>query len=263
MRKPTYAEAYMYKNILWLSVAVFAFIPFLNNFLLQFLYLYTEGDIAYGVLGTVISGVKSVLSVLSVYIGLGVLTVSVINFGKNAVGVIRLAFISHAVTFLSSVVTCMLYSYVTYGYAVSEDVLMQILLLTVDAVVNLAVCLAIYVALRLISKKRQTVLNVPPLKGRYTDISHPLVFSDVIAVAIHFGVQLLTVLYNMITAFVDPSIGPPVNASDVIYWVLQYLSVIALAALALVAVEAVFLLSEHYVRSGERKRRAVSFQSEI
>ena len=84
MRKPTYAEAYMYKNFLWLAVAVFAFIPFLNNFLLQFLYLYTEGDIAYGSLGVLISSVKSVLSVSSVYIGLGVLITAVINFGKNS-----------------------------------------------------------------------------------------------------------------------------------------------------------------------------------
>ncbi len=255
MRKPTFAEAYMYKNFLWLAIGAFAFVPFLNNFLLQFLYLYTEGDIAYGSLGTFITAAKSVLSLASVYVGLGVFITAVINFGKNAVGIIRLAFLSHLISFLSALLTCVLYSYVSYGYFISGDVLLQIIMLTIDAAVNLAVYIAIYVILLNITKRKETLLNTPPVKGRCTDISHPLVLSAVISILIYSGAQLLVTLFNMITAFADPSIGPPVNTADVMYWVLQYLSVLAYAAIGLIIVELIFLLSEHYVKSGKRKNR--------
>lgn len=246
----------MYKNLLWLAVGVFAFVPLMNDFLLQFLYLYTEGDIAYGNLGAFISVIKSVLSFVSVYVGLGVLTVTVINFGKNAVGVIRLAFISHGVTFLASFLTCGLYSYVSYGYFFTDDVLMQTLMLIIDAAVNLIAYLFIYLALIKITASKETLLNTPSVKGRYTDIKHPLVFAAVIAVGIHSGARLLTVLYSMIIAFTDPSIGPPVNTADIMYWVLQYLSVFAFAAVGVVICELIFLLSEHYVKMGKRKRNA-------
>ena len=256
MRKPTFAEAYMYKNFLWLSVGVFAFIPFLNNFILQYLYLYTEGDIAYGSLGIFISTVKSVLSLASVYVGLGVFITAVINFGKNAVGIIRLAFLSHAVTFLSSVLTCILYSYVSYGYAITGDVILQITLLLIDGAVNLAVYVAVYLFLLYTVKRKETVLNTPSVKQRYTDLSHPLVLSAVISISIHAGAQLIVALVNMIVTFNDPSIGPPVSTDDVLYWVMQYLSVLAFAAVGLIVITLIFLLSEHYLKSGKRKKRA-------
>lgn len=254
MRKPTYAEAYMYKNFLWLAVAVFAFIPFLNNFLLQFLQLYTEGDIAYGSLGTFLSALKSFLSVASVYIGFGVLVTAVINFGKNAVGIIRLAFLSHLITFLSATATCLLYAYVSYGHILTDSVLMQVTMLIIDAAVNLTVYFIIYSVLITVAKKKDTVLNTPSIKGRFTDTRHPLILSSVISISVHFGVQLLTVLVNMITAFIDPSIGPPVNAADILYWVLQYLSVIVLAAVGLIVIILIIFLSEHYLKSGRRKK---------
>ena len=254
MRKPTFAEAYMYKNLFWIAVGVFAFVPFLNDFLFQFLYLYTEGDIAYGNLGAFISTVKSFLSFVSVYIGLGVLAVTVINFGKNAVGVIRLAFITHGVTFLSSFLTCGLYSYVSYGYFLTDDVLMQTLMLIIDGAVNLIAYLLIYLMLIKITVSRETVLNTPTVKGRYTDLKHPLVLASVISIAIHSGARLLTVIYSMITAFNDPSIGPPVNAADIMYWVLQYLSVFAFMAIGTVIAELIILLSEHYLKMGKRKK---------
>ena len=246
----------MYKNLFWLAVGVFTFVPVLNDFLLQFLYLYTEGDIAYGSLGAFISVTKSLLSFAAVYLGIGVLVTTVINFGKNATGVIRLAFISHAVSFLSGFLTCGLYSYVAYGYFLTSDVLMQTVMLIIDAAVNLVAYLAIYLVLIKITSDKETVLNTPSVKGRYTDIKHPLVFSALISVAIHSGARLITVLYNMITAFNDPSIGPPVNTADVMYWVLQYLSVLAFAVAGILIIEIVFLLSEHYVRNGKRKKNA-------
>lgn len=257
MRKPTFAEAYMYKNFLWLAIGAFAFIPFLNNLILQFLYLYTEGDIAYGSLGIFLSAVKSVLSAASVYIGLGVLIVSVINFGKNAVGIIRLAFLSHVIAFVSAAITCTLYSNISYGYLFTGDVLIQIIMLAVDTAVNLAVYLAIYIVLIKITKKKETVLSTPSIKGRYTDIHHPIVLATVISVSVHLFAQLLTVLYSMISAFTDPSIGPPVNSSDILYWILQYLSAVAFDALGLVIIILVAFLSEHYIKSGKKKKSGV------
>ena len=246
----------MYKNLLWLAVGVFAFIPFLNNFIFQYLYLYTEGDIAYGSLGTFITAVKSVLSLVSVYVGFGVFITAVINFGKNAVGIIRLAFLSHGITFLSSALTCIIYSYVSYGYVLTGDVILQITLLLIDGAVNLAVYLLAYIFLLNIVKKKETVLNTPSVKQRYTDLTHPLVLSAVITVSINAFAQLSVTLINMITAFNDPSIGPPVSTDDVLYWILQYLSVFAIAALGLILISLIFLLSEHYLKSGKRKKRA-------
>ncbi len=245
----------MYKNLLWLAIGTFAFVPFLNDFLLQFLYLYTEGDIAYGSLGTFITVAKNILSLTSVYIGFGIFITAVINFGENAVGIIKLAFLSHVISFLSATLTCVLYSYVSYGHGITSDVLLQIIMLAIDAAVNHTVYIIIHIVLIKITKNKETVLNTPPIKGRYTDARHPLVLSAVISISIHSGVHLLTTLFNMISAFNDPSIGPPVNTADVMYWVLQYLSVLAFAAIGLIIIELTFLLSEHYVKSGKRKKR--------
>ncbi len=253
MRKPTYSEKYMYKNLLWLSVAIFAFFPFLTTFLLQFLYLNTYTDAAYGSLGIFISVITSILSFLSVYMGLGILTVTVINFGKNAVGIIRLAFLSHLISFLSGFLTCTVYEYVSSGFFITDTVLMEILMLAIDAVANLLVYIIVYIILIRITEKRKTVLNTPPLKKRYTDIRHPLIFAAVISVAVHSGIQFLMVIYDMITAINDPSIGPPINTSDVIYWILEYLSVFVIAALGMVVIELIFLLSEYYIKSGRNK----------
>lgn len=251
MRKPTYAEAYMYKNLLWLAVGAFAFVPFLNNFILQFVYLFTYGDIAYTGLSTFISVFQSVIGALSVYTGLGVLCVCVINFGKNAKGVIRLAFLTHLISFLSSVLTCSLYSFVSFGYFFTDNVLFQSFLLLADAAASALVYLAIYLFILKISKKYDTVLNVPSISGRYTDLKHPTVLSVFVSGIIYSGVQLLIVIYNMITDFTDPSIGPPMNASDVIFWVIEYLSVIVSLAIGLLIMGLTVRLSLHYLKKGK------------
>ena len=38
----------MYKNLFWLAVGVFLFVPFLDKLVLQVVQFYVEGDIAYG-----------------------------------------------------------------------------------------------------------------------------------------------------------------------------------------------------------------------
>ena len=139
MRKPTYTEIYMYKNLFWLAIGVFGFVPFFNNFLLQLVRLSIQGDIAYGSLSEIIGAFQEGLSLVAAYLGLATLAVCLVYFGNNAKGVIYLAFGSHGFTFFAS-----LFTYFIYG---GDNIGPAIFMLLADAIVNSAIYFIIYIVI--------------------------------------------------------------------------------------------------------------------
>ncbi len=217
-RKPKIGEIYMYVNLFWLAVFAYVFVPIFNNFILQLIILFTDGNIAYGALSETVSVIRDVLGAISSFVGLGTLVICLINFGKNAFGVTVMAFATHGISFCTS-----LFTYAIYG---GNDALTAFFLLGADMLVNLFVYGIIYLAVMYIVKKRTTVLNVPPYKLGVLSLKHPLSYAFFLVALIYGGANILATLYTMIGDFLDPSLGPPVGLADTLYWVLEYFSII-------------------------------------
>lgn len=240
MRKPNYTEIYLYKNFFWLAIGVFGFVPVFNNFVLQLIHLTTDQNIAYGDLSKYIAVFQEILSLISTYVGFGVLAVCVTYFGKNARGIINLAFISHGLTFIFS-----LFTYVIYG---GNNVGPAIFMLISDALINLASYFAIYLIILKTAQKHDTFMNIPRFDLLHPK-AHPYFRAFSISALIFGGLQLITLIYTMIGDFIDPSLGPPVNLRDTLYWVFEYLTVIASTVSGFLIMLAVAVLAQKYIRS--------------
>lgn len=246
MRKPTYTEIYMYKNLFWLAIGVFAFVPIFNNFILQLVRLTTQGDIAYGALSDSIGVFQEVLSLVATYLGLGTLALCLVYFGNNAKGVIYLAFGSHGFTFFAS-----LFTYFIYG---GDNIGPAVFMLFVDAAVNALIYFIIYIVVLKLSEKKDTFMNVPRFSFSKNMFAHPFVRAFLISAGIFGGAQLLTVIYTMVGDFLDPSLGVPVNTADIMYWVLEYVTVVLNTVIGFAITLFIAVLAEKYLKSGRGRR---------
>lgn len=240
MRKPSFAEVYMYKNLFWLAVGVFLFVPFLNSFILQVVQLYVEGDIAYGGLSNGILTAREWLSSIASHVGFGAVAVAVMYFGANARGIITTMLVSQGVGLVSSLMA--------YWVCGGQDIISAIFILFFDFAVTEAVYGLILLLLLRISKKKQTVLNIAPYKVRLLDIFHPVTKGVFTAVTVFGVANLIALIYRMIGDFIDPSLGMPINLYEWLYWVLEYLNVFIRYIVGYLAAMAVTVLASHYVR---------------
>ena len=247
MRKPTYTEIYTYNNLLGIAIGVFGLVPFLNNFVLQLIRLSVTGNIAYGALADWIGYFQDGVSLVSTYLGLGVLAICLTCFGKNARGVIYLAFGSHGITFFAS-----LFTYAVYG---GDNIGPAVFMLFTDCVINEVIYLLIYFIILKVSEKKNTFMTFPKFKFLPIDFHHPYVRAFIIGAAVFGGAQLLAVLYTMISDFLDPSLGVPVNSRDILYWVFEYVSVIVNTLIGFFVMLFSAFLTEKYLRSGKGRKQ--------
>ena len=244
MRKPTYSEVYAYKNMYWFAFAVFVFMPVLCDLILRTVYLYVETNIAYQWMVTPLSVLMESLSVISVYAGYGILTYCVLYFGKNAAGVIRLAFITHAVSFL---VYCIAY------YFFTGELLAAIFVIFSEQAVRLLVTFVIYRVLLSYGKRKGTFMNIdryelsPSIKG------HQLTKGILLVSAVYGAVQLFFLVYQMTVDFLDPSLGPPILVKEYVYWILEYVYIFLFFALGVVIMAAVGIMAQKLKDSGKAK----------
>ena len=250
MRKPTYTEIYTYNNLLWLATVVFGIFPFVNNFVFQMIRLSVAGDIAFGSLSEWIGYFQEGMSLVSTYLGLGVLSICLTCFGKNARGVIYLAFGSHGITFFAS-----LFTYFVYG---GDNIGPAIFMLVTDLIINELIYFVMYFIVLKISEKKNTFMTFPKFKFPPIDIHHPYVRAFIICAAVFGGAQLLTVLYTMISDFLDPSLGVPVNTRDIFYWVFEYVFVILYTLIGFFVMIFSAILTEKYLRSGKGRKQVAT-----
>ena len=245
MRKPTYSEIYTYKNVFWFAFAVFVFAPFVNSFAIQLVILYTNSNVVYQSLAMVLAFVSDGVSLISNYAGLAVLSLCIVYFGGNAKGVIRLAYISHAVTLVSSALTYLLYTGTLPWSAV--------FMLIADGIANLAVTALVHVIVLRYAIKRKTFMAIEEYKFSSKIKKHPYTGAFVISCAIFGAVQLIVLLYRMIGDFLDPSLGVPVSVADTVYWVLEYAYIFVYTAIGFVISVLVGFMVSAIKSSGKEK----------
>ncbi|MBR2474335.1 MAG: hypothetical protein IKB51_04835 [Clostridia bacterium] len=244
MRKPTYSEIYMYKNLLWLAFAVFIFMTVVNELVIRVVYVYAVTDAAYRPYAVIIKTVREALSVLCNYVGLALLSVCVAYFGDNAKGVVRTAFISNAVY----LVAYFLAYYISTGY------MFESLILSVsEAAINCAVMLAIWIILRIYTSKKECHMNIERYVFGSPMLRHVYTGCFIISASVFGGTQLLLTLADMLRDFLDPAIGTPINIEETLYWVLEYAEIILYAALGFALMVVIGLFAQRIKDSGKVK----------
>lgn len=241
MRKATASERYMYKNLFWLSICVFLFIPFINNFVLQLIKLSVSGDIAYGSLAAYIQTVQDLLSLFGNYAGLGVLCCVVVYFGKESKSIIRLSLLSHLWVFLVSVSAYSIYN------PRLERIFSAAVSLALDMLINLLIYVLIILIAFRISKKVSPKQQFPQIK-KIVSVRHPFLLAFLLSACIFGGTQLIFLIYTMIDSFIDPSLGVPINAAEWLYWITEFILIIVNTCIGYMISLAVGYLSVHYMK---------------
>lgn len=249
-RVVTTKEQYLRLSLFWLGVIVFIVLPLINYLVLQTVMLSVENDIAYGNLSDTISVIQDIISALNSYIGLGILACAAAHFGTDSGGTVILAFSYNFVIFFSSMLS--------YIYAGGSSIAEAIIYLGIDAVANTAFYAVIYgILLKIRSKKLDSKQpSVSKLENKLYANGGSFTYIKT-TTFIFGGAQLAAMLYNMIDAFIDPSIGTPINAAEWIYWITEYLSVIVYAAIGYFIMLAIFYLAQHFLKHFNDKQLTV------
>lgn len=247
MRRPSYSEIYMYKSLLWLSVAVFVFCPIVNNIVLQILYWYSGINIAYSFMSVPLAVIQELMSLISVYVGLALLSICVLYFGRNARGVIRLAFISHAVNFFTYIIAIFIWSGLSISYMIEA-----LLVALPDAVVMLAV----YLLLLCYGKKHDTFMNIPEYRFNASVKKHTYTVGFAISVGLVAVVKTAVEAYGMIIYYIEPKnyYSRPSSVGDVLSLIWQYVYILLLAAIGFVLAVLVGFMAQRLKNSGKKKR---------
>ena len=240
-RPPTVEEKLTGSSLFWLSVLLFVALPFINNFLLQTVILNVTGNIAYENLAPALSIVASLLSVLAAYAGLGTVAASIANFGtKRSLGTVILALLSHVVGLIAYAMSYAVSGARNYGYAVFA--------LGVDALANMLIYAVIIVILAVIKKKNTAkgITDTPTLTDKLIAKGGAYSYA-VVATTVFGAAQILSTLYTMVTDFLDPSIGPPINIQEWVYWITKYLTTFIYLGIGYIMILGVFYLCKHYL----------------
>lgn len=242
------------ESLFWLAVGVFIFVPIINSLVIQTVILSIEGNIAYKGAYPVLNIAADILSVVSAYAGVGLMTVALAYFGlKKAKGVVILSITSHLVTFIASVLC--------YAFLGGVDYEKAIFFLGADMLAGIVVYSLIIMTVSLIrrGKKKRGLDTHPDVNGKI--IGKGGIFSYIFAsVGIYFGVQLGLKMYDMISAFLDPSIGLPINPREWMYWITEYLTQMIYGAIGYFTCLALWSLCKYYIRHFKKAIQAKDAQ---
>jgi hypothetical protein len=247
MRRPTFAEVYMYKSLFWFAIAAFIFCPLLNNVVLQMVYWYVTTDVAYAFLVTPIGVIQEAVSLFSMYAGLAVLGVSVLYFGTNAKAVTVAAFVSHAVVMLSYMIAI----YVGFGGITPEYIVEAFIVSAPDA----AVMLFVYLVLLHYAKKKNTFMNIDTYTFSSAMKKHPYTKAFILTAVVYATVDIVVEAIGMIVYFVDPKnyFSLPSTPGEILNLVLQYVYILLFAAIGFVIMVLIGLMAQRLKDSGKRK----------
>lgn len=236
----TQSEIMTQKSIFWLSVLLFIAFPIVSGFILQTVVLNVSGNIAYKSLVPTLTLIRDIASVLCSYAGIGVMAAAVANYGiRNSFGTVILGLLSHTVGFFASMGAYLLSGAKNFAVATFT--------FAVDAVANTLIYAVILVALILIRKNEIKKGNLPPKLSKDRLIDKGGAYTYILTATGIFGIaQLATTLYRMVTDFLDPSIGVPINLQEWIYWVTEYLTIVIYLGIGYFIVLGVFWLCKYY-----------------
>lgn len=246
MRKPTYSEIYMYKNLVWLGVAAFIFCPIFNNVFLKVLLGYVDANIAYRSLTLPLLIVQAVFSFAPLYIGFGVLAVAVINFGSNAKAVVRIAFISKLTELLS----------MYFGELIASKSILSVVEPLITVIINTVALLAVFVVVFVYAKKKNTCMNVDKYVFSRSMLKHPYTRGMALMCAIYVLLNVTTEVISNVSYITDPKnyYNIPNDVGGILLqFGLPYLLIISLALLGFIIMVGIGLVAERFKKSGKRK----------
>ena len=247
--KLTMAEKLTSSSLFWASVILFVAFPFINNFFIQTVMLNISGNIAYKDLAPVLSTVAGLLSVLVAYAGIGTVAAAIANFGaKRSVGTVILALFSHVAGLIAYIMSYAISGARNYGYAIFS--------LSVDALANMLIYAAIIIMIAAMKKKNVKKGNCdsPELSDKL--ISKGGAYSYIVAATTVYGAaQILSTLFTMVSDFLDPSIGVPINLQEWVYWITKYLTTFIYLGIGYLIVLGIFYLAKHLKKQFEETER--------
>ena len=209
---------YLKVNLFWLAVIVAVFMPVLNSLILQTVLLSVDGNIAYTELSSALETVLKILSPLTTYANYGILACAAAYYGTKAPAVIALCFSAQPLSLL-----CQVVSYL----AASGNQLRSLVNLALDCAINLLFQAVIFGILLLVGRKK---LHTEQNKEIFATLNGKLIGKRdiflylIIPPAVFGGIQFLLVLLTVIIDFLDPSLGLPQNAGEVIYIVTELIT---------------------------------------
>ena len=249
MRKPSYSEIYMYKNIFWVAIALFLFVPLLNSIPLALVINETKDNMAYPENMSYVTGIiQAVLAFTSTYGGMGILAICVAYFGRNAKGVIRLSLLSTAIMYF----LLYLMDPLINPYAMNDEE-GRLITFIVDVAVNTAVIAVVYALVLWYSKRKGTFMNIPEYELNFGMLKHPYSKVFFIAGGVQFFVALVVEVITMAQLFMDKSTGLPETTADYVYWILQYVYLLLYAVIGFIVMVAIGLLASKLRESGKMK----------
>ena len=215
IRKPTHSEIYMYKNLFWVAVLLFVFIPLLSSIVIYPVSLAMQNNVAYKSVMPTVNAIGAVLSFIGTYGGFGVLAVTVCYFGNNGIGIIRLALLSNLISYLSLwTVHILINPYADEGGS--------LITMAVEILINTAFVAILYFAVLVYAKRRRTFMDIPNYGFSVRIKKHPFTGAFLCVSIIYFVINIAIELATMISQFLDPSIGLPRNNAEILTLVSRY-----------------------------------------
>ena len=238
--KETDARILTRQSLFWLATLIFIALPFLNSFVLQTMLINIDGNIAYKSVAPVLTAIRDIISVFNSYAGIGILAAAIAHFGaKKAIGTVILALLYQTVVMLASMMS--------YALSGARNFAGAVFMLGVDALTNTAIYAVILVVLVILRKNKMEYQDAS-LTLNDKIIAKGGAYSYIVtAVGIFGAAQLAAMLYSMISAFVDPSIGIPINIQEWVYWITEYLTFFIYFAIGYLIVLGVFWLCKYYL----------------
>lgn len=214
MRKPTHSEVYTYKNMFYLALALFVFIPLISSCIIYPVSLVMQNNVAYENIMPVVSVTGAILSLIGTYGGFGLLAVTVCYFGNNGRGVIILAFLSNLITYMT-----LWFVHITVNPYADEGG--SLVTMVIEILVNTAFVFIIYFAIIVYAKKKKTFMDIPNY-GVTRMSKHPFTGVFILVSLIYLIINTVIEAATMIGQFLDPSIGLPRNTAEILSLVMRY-----------------------------------------
>ena len=240
--KETTSQTLLRSTFFWLGVLIYIALPFVTYFILQTVVINVEGNIAYKEITPTVSAIANLIAVFTSYAGIGLVAVTIAYFGvKKAKDTVILC--------ISSQFIGVIFSMLAYTLSGARNYQVALFSLGIDAFFTTLIYIGIIVTVHFIRKSKLTHQGnaVPELDGKI--VSRGGIYTYLFgSVGIYAAVQIIAKLYDMISKFIDPSYGLPVNLTEQLYWPTEFVKLFIYASLGYLISLGAFYLAKYYLK---------------